>query len=157
MLFSAVHFKFIVFSRSGNLSFRISRASRPIKALPEESKVANLLKKTIASAAACLLAGLVQAQGAQAQMYGPYNNDSAYGIAPIYSNPVYQGDARGDDLYAYLHPYPDDPWNTYQLLVQQIAAQNSGMIGTPPMPSGYGGGGYPYGGAYTSVSGVVLP
>jgi hypothetical protein len=67
---------------------------------------------------------------ARAQYLGAGDfNENASG--PIYSNPVFEGDARAGDMYYYEHEQQQAPWNDYQLLVQQIEAQNNATVQNP--------------------------
>lgn len=92
---------------------------------------------------------------ANAQLYGPVG-EPGDGIAPLYTNPVFHGDYRANDLYGYLHPVDSPEWNTYQMLVRQIDMQDQGNIyQQPSLATSMAGGFGP--GASTSVSGVILP
>ncbi|GEM_PF-2691087 len=115
------------------------------------------LTKIIAAASCLLLTGL-GVPSAQAQNYGGYSGSTTgtgTGIAPLFILPDFEGDARAGDLYEYLHFQPQQPWNSYQLLVQEIMMQDQQNINTPPSLATAGA----YGpmAATTSVTGTVLP
>lgn len=95
------------------------------------------------------------------QTAGPAANEGSIqaGLPPLFVLPNWQGDARMGDLYEFVHPSVWQPWNTYQLQVQQIATQ-SAAAGTDASlhfytPQNAGSG--PPSGVSTSVSGQVVP
>jgi hypothetical protein len=95
------------------------------------------------------------------QAAGPAANEGSIqaGVPPMFVLPNWEGDARSEDLYEFVHPSVWQPWNTYQLQVQQIC-QQSGAVGTNaglfyPTPQNAGAG--PPAGATTSVTGQVIP
>ena len=94
--------------------------------------MSNPISNTVLSAAIAVLAACALMPAANAQQYGP-TGIAQDGIGPIYSNPVFEGDARENDLYSYMHPSDPGPWFEYRQLVQEIASQSNAAI-PPPVP-----------------------
>lgn len=97
-------------------------------------------ERRLAQTFLCALLGsaLLCVSQARAQSFsGPEqtSTSSGSGGAPIFRLPNFVGDRRSDDLYYFMHPVEQEPWDTYRKRLEEAARRIANQQPTQLSPT----------------------